>query len=301
MALKSREHRPGSAAIVRGLAPGPLLVGVTLAASAAGLPYYMAPIAERVRHPMHVWLKPSGYIGQSAGLLALALFLFMWLYPMRRRIPRLAHVGRITRWLEIHIAAGLLLPVIGAVHAAWRFNGLIGLGYAAMLTVSLSGIVGRYLFNRIPRHRSGIELGLGEIEQAMRRSIDRIAAISGIDARQLEQEVACLVDVRPATSIPGIAISLLRQDLARFRAGPALRRRLSAYRTSAPIDRATMRRIVRLVRRQIAMTQQARMLQATQRVFRFWHVAHLPFAVTALVAVLIHVGVAVVLGVTWLW
>jgi hypothetical protein len=42
------------------------------------------------------------------------------------------------------------------------------------------------------------------------------------------------------------------------------------------------------------------MLQATQRVFRFWHVAHLPFAVTAFVAVTIHVVVVVTLGVTWI-
>jgi hypothetical protein len=278
-----------------------LLVGLTLTASAVGLPYYAAPMAERVRHPFHGWLKPSGYIGQSAGILALFLFLFMWLYPMRKRIARLARLGRITRWLDIHIVAGLLVPFIGAIHAAWRFNGLIGLGYAAMLTVSLSGIVGRYLFNRIPRHRSGIELGLEEIESARRESIAHIAALSGIESGRLEEEVARVVHVRPSRTLVGIVVSLLLQDVARFRAGRKLRRRLQLQQSARPIDPTTMRQVVRLVRRQIAMTQQEQMLKATQRVFRFWHVAHLPFAVTALVAVLIHVGVVVGLGVTWLW
>jgi len=44
-----------------------------------GARYYLEPMAARVRSPWHAWLKPSGYIGQSAGLLALTLFLFLWL------------------------------------------------------------------------------------------------------------------------------------------------------------------------------------------------------------------------------
>jgi hypothetical protein len=43
------------------------------------------------------------------------------------------------------------------------------------------------------------------------------------------------------------------------------------------------------------------MLQASQRIFRFWHVVHRPFAIAALVAVVVHVGVAVAMGATWFW
>jgi hypothetical protein len=57
----------------------------------------------------------------------------------------------------------------------------------------------------------------------------------------------------------------------------------------------------RLARSEMALMQQARLLAGTQRVFRFWHVVHRPFAFAALVAVLVHVGVAVVMGATWLW
>jgi hypothetical protein len=49
----------------------------------------------------------------------------------------------------------------------------------------------------------------------------------------------------------------------------------------------------------MALGQQARMLEATQQVFRFWHAAHKPVAFTALIAVLIHVVVVVAMGATW--
>ena len=50
------------------------LITLLLVISVVGLPYYAAPLASRVRHPLHAWLRPSGYIGQTAGVIALAFF-----------------------------------------------------------------------------------------------------------------------------------------------------------------------------------------------------------------------------------
>lgn len=58
---------------------------------------------------------------------------------------------------------------------------------------------------------------------------------------------------------------------------------------------------MKLASREIALSQQVRMLEATQRVFRYWHVAHKPFALTALFAVVVHVAVVVALGATWFY
>jgi hypothetical protein len=46
----------------------------------------------------------------------------------------------------------------------------------------------------------------------------------------------------------------------------------------------------------VALGQQVRMLEATHRVFAWWHVAHLPVAITAFLAIFVHVGVAVLVG-----
>ena len=121
-----------------------VLLAIPLALTAWGFAYYAAPVADRVRSPLHALLRPSGAIGQSFGVLGLSLFLFMWLYPLRRSIKWLAWTGALGSWMRVHTVAGLSLPVLVAVHAGWRFDGLIGLGYWSMLLVSLSGLVGRY-------------------------------------------------------------------------------------------------------------------------------------------------------------
>ena len=95
-----------------------LLCGICV----AGAPYYRLSAAGRVRSPLHVWFKPAGYIGQSAGLLALAIFLFLWLYPLRKKFRWLAWTGSIARWLDVHVLAALSLPLLVAIHAAWRFD-----------------------------------------------------------------------------------------------------------------------------------------------------------------------------------
>ena len=117
----------------------------------AGAPYYRLSVAERVRSPLHAWLRPSGVVGQSAGILALAIFVFLWLYPLRKKYRSLAFTGSIARWLDVHILAAIGLPLLIAVHASWRFDGVVGLGYFAMLVVWASGVVGRYLYVRIPQ------------------------------------------------------------------------------------------------------------------------------------------------------
>ena len=271
------------------------LVGVCL----VGIPYYLLPMAERVRHPFHPWLRPSGYVGQTAGLLALALMLFLWLYPVRKRYRWLGFTGPVSRWLDLHVFAALTLPLVAAIHAAWRFGGIIGLGFWAMFVVWLSGIVGRYLYTRIPRGRAGLELTREEIAAEQRRLLSRVAEQTGLDLALLERTLA----VRPAPADAGwlgTLHQLAADDLDRRRAARALRKLLQA-RSPAGRPPRHIREAMRLARREMALTQQARLLDATQRVFRLWHVAHRPVAIGALVAVLIHVGVVVAVGATWLW
>ena len=89
-------------------------------------------------------------------------------------------------------------------------------------------------------------------------------------------------------------------DLARRRAVRRLRRQWErSAGAGSGVDRESLAATLRLARQQIALQQQVKMLEATRRVFRYWHAAHLPVGITALAAVLVHVVVVIVLGATW--
>jgi ketosteroid isomerase-like protein len=296
-AAPPRPRRPGRVALAF------LLVALGTI-SVLGVPYYTGPMAERVRSPLHIWLKPSGYIGQSAGLLALALFVFLWLYPLRKKFRWLAFTGAMSRWLDVHVLAALALPLLVAVHAAWRFTGVIGLGFWAMMVVWLSGIVGRYIYARIPRGKAGVELTMEEIAGRRKALLEQIARHSGLDLATVDATLA--PDGEPRTpghhGILGTLTRMVADDFARRASGRRLRRlwesRGPKRRTA---DRRAIRAVLRLARQEMALVQQVRMLDATHAVFRYWHVFHRPVAVAALAAVLVHVAVVIALGATWLW
>jgi len=273
----------------------------TLAAiNIAGAPYYRLSPGERARSPLHHLLQPSGVIGQSAGLLALAIFLFLWLYPLRKKYKRLAFTGSVARWLDVHILAAIGLPLLLAIHASWRFDGIVGLGYFAMLVVCASGVIGRYLYVRIPRSRSGVDSSREEVTIERRTLITEIAAATGLDPFVVERTLS-ISGASESTGVIGTLMHLVSDDITRWRLTRALRRQLAHAQGAGALDKKTIRRIADLASREIALAQQLRMLDATQRVFGYWHVAHRPFAVTALIAVIVHVAVVVAVGATWFW
>lgn len=268
----------------------------------AGAPYYLASPGTRVRSPYHVWLKPSGYLGQTAGIIAFLIFVFLWLYPLRKKWKALAFTGAIGRWLDVHVTAALALPLLLTIHAAWHSDGVIGLGFLSMLVVCASGVVGRYLYTRIPRARSGVELTRDEVATQRRELIEEIASLSGLAREDVERTLDFAPPANENAGVLRVFGQLVTNDLIRWRMARALRQRWSELAPrDRPFDERTLRQGLRLARREIALTQQSRMLQATHRVFRYWHVAHRPFALTALVAVLIHVVVVVAVGATWFY
>lgn len=278
-----------------------LITALLVAVSVVGLDYYAASTEVRVRHPWHPWLRPSGYVGQSAGILAFAIFVFLWLYPLRKRFRQLAFLGAVGRWLDVHVTAALALPLLLAIHAAWRFEGLIGLGYTAILLVCASGVVGRYLYTRIPRTRSGVELTRDEVAAQRRALLERIATSTGADRRRL---AALLDEGAGGGARRGVLASLasmVSADVLRWRRRRALRRQLLALAPAGgSLSRRALQDAVTLASREMALSQQVLMLDATHRIFRWWHVAHRPVALSALIAVVVHVAVVVALGATWL-
>jgi hypothetical protein len=273
------------------------LFALPLGVCLRGLGYYSSPLAERLRNPLHQWLKPGGPLGLTFGVMGFAMFVFMWIYPLRKKIRWLAWTGKLGSWLRIHILAGLWIPLVVAVHAAWRFEGMIGLGYWAMVIVTLSGVVGRYLYVRIPHSHGGLELSLEEVAAERTTLISRISVALSVDASEVERMLALEPPSQNQLSWVQTLVKLFSDDRARSQSLKRLRREwLHGGPGRRNLDPHTLNRVLKLARRELSLQQQVRMLEATRLVFGYWHVAHRPVAVTALVAVTVHVLVAVFIG-----
>ena len=67
------------------------------------------------------------------------------------------------------------------------------------------------------------------------------------------------------------------------------------------IEKKQFSNAMKAIRSEISISQRIGRLQTMQRLFKYWHVAHLPFAIIMLLIVLIHVGVTLALGYKWIF
>jgi bisphosphoglycerate-dependent phosphoglycerate mutase len=76
-----------------------------------------------------------------------------------------------------------------------------------------------------------------------------------------------------------------------------LKKTLRRYR----ISEASIRGIVKLIKNEISLNKKLQRLQTMQRLFKYWHIVHLPFALIMLVIMIIHVGITLAFGAKWIF
>jgi hypothetical protein len=148
-----------------------------------GLSYYTAPHTERPHLPDYRALRPGGSQGHAYGVVGSVLLLLLLLYSARKRGQFPESWGTPAQWLQVHICFGILGPLLVILHTSFKVQGLVAVSFWSMITVALSGIFGRWLYQQIPRNLAGRELTLQEIDALERELAARAAAES--DPRDL--------------------------------------------------------------------------------------------------------------------
>jgi hypothetical protein len=257
--------------------------------------YYLTALARRPQHFLHQMFKPSGLVGQGFGVIGGLFCLLTLLYPMRKRWRLLENLGTPRVWFQFHIYFGIAGPLLATLHTAFKFGGLASICYWSMMLVMASGFIGRFLFAQLPRNQRGITLSLKEIEAEI-KVVQRYLETMGLRS---ESEVAMAANspARKAQSPSAGWRTLLRLWLTRRRDMRAWRRRLRTQN----LPNATVHRVLALLSRKFFLESSRATLDLTTRAFSHWHTLHLPFTYLMFITLLIHAGLAIFLGYTWIF
>ena len=266
---------------------------LVVALAVYGYHYYLLPLAERAKSPQHALLKPGGTIGRGVGMLGLAMFAVMYVYPLRKRWKRLSGWGSIRHWLDYHIVLGLTAPVLITFHASFKLNGLAGVAYWIMIVVALSGVVGRYLYSLIPHRIDEAEMTLDELQQLSAQLTGQLegqGVIAADDLRRLlglpsKEQVQAMSVWRALQTIFVIDIQQAI-NLAR------LRWRLG-FSTA---NHAEFSRVLAAAKKQAKLTKSILFLSKMRQIFELWHVVHRPFSLSFALLAILHIVVVTVFG-----
>lgn len=274
-----------------------IVLFTTFYLSIEGWAYYNTQLTERFYHDDHATLKPSGAWGHGLGIIGTLLILIgVFSYIARKRYRVFHRWGRLKYWLEFHIFLCSLGPIMVLFHTAFKFGGLVSISFWSMVAVVASGVIGRFIYIQIPRTIEGRELNLSEIQQ-MKVDLE--------DLLRTRYQVPDLIyaNIEGALEAPrhakegnliGNIINKHRKDWAAVR---QVRKILSAQN----FQRKDIKSIIRVLKNEIALDNKISRLQTMQELFRYWHVAHLPFALIMLIIMVIHVGVTLAFGYRWIF
>lgn len=256
-----------------------------------GWEYYATPVGRRGYMAAHRLLRPSGSVGLILGVTGAVAMVFTLPYAARKRWRPLARFGPTSKWLEVHIFFGIVGPVLVTLHTAFKFQGVISVGYWLMMTVWTSGFVGRYLYVRIPKSIRGVELSRDEMESELastRAALSRVSLPPAARAALDEFDRS----VEPAPGRPPGLLDLFFGELRVRTRLLLMRRHLRAAGTDLDIVHAAVTRAAE----HATLVRRVCHLQRTRRLFDLWHVFHRPLVYGMFLIVGLHVAIAVYLG-----
>lgn len=264
------------------------LVAITLVATVylayTGYSYYNLPLEERFYHPRYDWFKPSGLMGQGLGVVGTIMMAFgVGIYIARKRYGFLQRFIRLKYLLEFHIFLCTLGPILILFHTSFKFGGIVSIAFWSMVIVVASGVIGRFIYVQIPHTIDGKALSQEEIDEKRNQLIQKV---SQEGASEDTLNFIRSTDRRRAMSYADRSAYLKK-----------VTQQLQSDQLSAPAKMS----IISNIKKELTLARKQNGLQKMKKLFSYWHVAHLPFAIILLIVVIIHVSVAFIMGYKWIF
>jgi hypothetical protein len=281
-----------------------IVTGLALIQLAYGLNYYLLPQAQRALSPKHEFLKPSGVIGLHVGMVAVAMFLIVYLYAVRKIWPWLGRQGSARHWLDFHVLLGITAPILVTFHSAFKFSGLAGVAFWLMVIVAISGIVGRYIYAQIPRSLGFAEVSLKEANEQSGKLAEQLKGLGILSPREVDSLVR-LPNLQQSESMS--LLSALWKMMVFDMEFPIrimrLRQKMlwSHRRTMSLVglrrtENAKLEAAIATAREQVVLAKKILFLSKTHQMLHLWHLIHRPFSYSFALLASIHVILMVMLG-----
>jgi hypothetical protein len=276
-----------------------IFIGLTavLAVGINGIDYYSAPVNLRAFNPEHKLLKPSGEFSHGLGIIGSSMIIIgIIMYSTRKRVRALWNLGKLSIWLEVHIFLCLLGPMLVIYHTTFKAGGIAAISLWSMLSVAMSGIVGRFLYMLIPRTTAGTEMTTNQItEQFDAQEKIMLESEIGRDIRHMIDRSFAKMK-RPENISQTIGAFLHLQKIKR-----RVRSLIHSTVSNSHVEHKAARKLVRIAAARATLIQKSLLLIQIEKLFYYWHAIHLPFTAIMLVTLAAHIGVALWLGYSWIF
>ena len=276
-----------------------LTIFTTIALIVNGYHYYLTPIEQRFFLPQNLLLKPSGFIGHGLGIIG-SFFIIVGVlsYMIRKRIKIFFRFGYLKHWLEFHIFLCTIGPILVLFHTAFKFGGIVAVSFWSMVAVVLSGVIGRVLYVQIPHTIQGQMISMRELNTLNENYSHQLKDVFSVPEHIFSQiEKITSIQRYKRVTFKTSLFFLLEDYIGIKIVLHNLRKELK----TAKIARPKRREIITATKSKLIISRRIGTLQTMQKLFRYWHVVHLPFAIVMFIIMVVHIGVEIVFGYKWIF
>lgn len=264
-----------------------------------GYNYYTTPLEERFFTTDHSILRPTGLLGHGLGIVGSFLMIFgVSIYMIRKRTKLFMRFGLLKHWLELHIFLCTVGPIMVLFHTAFKFGGIVAVSFWSMVAVFVSGIIGRFIYVRIPHTIEGNEMSMQQISTINENLTIKLASEYNLNDETIRKiEELSVVEHKGRSSFLTLLVSVIPEYIESKKQINKIKRELK----SLGISKKNIKSIVKIIKEKMGIANKIHYLRLMQSLFKYWHVAHLPFALIMLIIMFIHIIVTVSLGYRWIF
>jgi hypothetical protein len=218
---------------------------------------------------------------------------------VRKKFRFMQIFGATRHWFRVHMAFGVLGPVLILYHSNFRLGALnSNVALICTLLVAASGLVGRYIHSKIHSDLDGTRTTLKELSDKTRITAAQRERMSAL-VPQLMERISTFdgAVLQPPQSLAAALLLPAKLGIATrlegWRLASLIRRHLKAEAKKSAAVAAQRKRLqsglTRFAHEHLRHVRRVAELNSYERMFGLWHVFHLPFFYMLVVTALIHV------------
>ena len=238
------------------------------------------------------WYSAKNGLGYAFGITGSVMMLLLLLYPARKYWKPMRKVFKVHHWFRIHMVFGVLGPSFILLHCNFNLGSLnSNIALFSMLLVAGSGLVGRYVYQKIHRGLYGEQIAFSDLNDDYQLSKqnfsihefftnDNSTVLTKIETQLTQRKVSVLTSLlakRKVNKIQKNSIKLLKQIILKSR-------------TKGEKEQLIIKHFNAWNAGLIKLKSMAS-YALYNRLFSLWHVFHLPLFFMMIITAIVHVVV----------
>jgi hypothetical protein len=245
------------------------------------------------------YYTPGDDVGYYLGLVGGVMMLILLTYPLRKYLQSFRNWGAVRHWFSFHMFLGVAGPVLVIAHSTFQLKSTNAtVAFICMLLVAASGIIGRFIYVRVHRGLHGEKLNFKELQAKAgfesEEMHSKLHFVPEVETRLTQfQAYAFAENLGFANSALRLITLGTRRRIAYAQCRAELRRVMRERAEVRQWDRDKLRRrlgrATHLVDEFLVSVQKLSQFDVYDRLFRMWHVAHVPLVYLLVLSSIAHV------------